>query len=205
MLGLPKSVEISKQLPKKAVFDRFKPKPDDRKLFDEQIHRMSIVAEISPQTVAIKASADVTAVYIVLVTLKTPECDKKNIALLQRLIDQRMLFMLAYGDAARLAAYRADTVLMSESKPLAEWTLPLTGLDLGAVWENIIAQIGGIDLTGGKNLDATIAENARREKLRKEIEKLEKRAQNEVQPRKKFDLYRQLQEKMRELEDKTNG
>ena len=108
MLGLPKSTEISKQLPKKAIFDRFKPKPNERKLFDEQINRMSIVAEISPQTVAIKASADARAVYVVLVTLKTPECDKKNIALLSRLIDQRMLFVLTYGDTVRLAAYRAD-------------------------------------------------------------------------------------------------
>lgn len=61
MLGLPKSTEISKQLPKKAIFDRFKPSPADRKLFDEQINRMAIIAEISPQTVAIKAGAEVAA------------------------------------------------------------------------------------------------------------------------------------------------
>ena len=35
MLGLPRSTEISKQLPKKAIFDRFKPSAADRKLFDE--------------------------------------------------------------------------------------------------------------------------------------------------------------------------
>lgn len=192
MLGLPKSTEISKQLPKKAIFDRFKPKPNERKLFDEQINRMSIVAEISPQTVAIKASADARAVYVVLVTLKTPECDKKNIALLSRLIDQRMLFVLTYGDTARLAAYRADTVLMSESKPLTELTLPLSGLDLEAVWENAIAQIGGIDLSGGKDLDAAIAESARREKLTKQIASLEAKAMKERQPRKKWEIAEEI-------------
>ncbi len=192
MLGLPKSTEISKQLPKKAIFDRFKPKPNERKLFDEQINRMSIVAEISPQTVAIKASADARAVYVVLVTLKTPECDKKNIALLSRLIDQRMLFVLTYGDTVRLAAYRADTVLMSESKPLTELTLPLSGLDLEAVWENAIAQIGGIDLSGGKDLDAAIAESARREKLTKQIASLEAKAMKERQPRKKWEIAEEI-------------
>lgn len=192
MLGLPKSTEISKQLPKKAIFDRFKPKPNERKLFDEQINRMSIVTEISPQTVAIKASADARAVYVVLVTLKTPECDKKNIALLSRLIDQRMLFVLTYGDTARLAAYRADTVLMSESKPLTELTLPLSGLDLEAVWENAIAQIGGIDLSGGKDLDAAIAESARREKLTKQIASLEAKAMKERQPRKKWEIAEEI-------------
>ena len=192
MLGLPKSTEISKQLPKKAIFDRFKPSPADRKLFDEQINRMAIVAEISPQTVAIKASEDVSAVYVIQVTLKTPECDKKNIALLSKLIDQRMLFVLVYGDDAQLAAYRADKVILSEKKPLAEWTLPLTGLDLGAAWENIIAQIGGIDLAGGHDLDATIAENARREKLTKQIAVLESKAMKERQPRKKWEIAEEI-------------
>ena len=192
MLGLPRSTEISKQLPKKAIFDRFKPKPNERKLFDEQINRMSIVAEISPQTVAIKASADARAVYVVLVTLKTPECDKKNIALLSRLIDQRMLFVLTYGDTVRLAAYRADTVLMSESKPLTELTLPLSGLDLEAVWENAIAQIGGIDLSGGKDLDAAIAESARCDKLTKQIASLEAKAMKERQPRKKWEIAEEI-------------
>lgn len=192
MLGLPKSTEISKQLPKKAIFDRFKLSPADRKLFDEQINRMAIIAEISPQTVAIQASADVSAVYVIQVTLKTPECDKKNTALLSRLIDQRMLFVLAYGDAARLAAYRADKVLMSESKPLAEWALLLTGLDIGAVWENIIAQIGCIDLAGGKGLDAIIRENDRREKLKKQLAALEKKAMTERQPRRKWEIAEEI-------------
>jgi len=192
MLGLPKSTEISKQLPKKAIFDRFKPSPADRKLFDEQINRMAIVAEISPQTVAIKAGAEVAAVYVILVTLKTPTCDAKNIALLSKLIAQHMLFVLAYGDDAQLAVYRADKVILSEKKSLAEWTLPLTGLDLSAVWENIIAQIGGIDLTGGRDLDATIAENTRREKLTKQIAALESKAMKERQPRKKWEIAEEI-------------
>jgi len=192
MLGLPKATELSKALPKKAIFDRFKPPLADRKLFDEQINRMSIVAEISPQTVAIKANADVSAVYVVLVALKTAECDKKNIALLSKLIDQRMLFALQSGDTVRLAVYRADKVLMSESKPLADWKLNLNGLDLEAVWENAIAQIGGIDITGGKDLDATIAENDRREKLEKQIAVLEKKAMSEQQPRRKWELAEEI-------------
>lgn len=116
MLGLPKSTEIFKALPKKAIFERFSPSPSDRRLFDEQINRLSIVAEISPQTVAIKAGANVTAVYVVLVTLKTVACAPKNIALLSKLISQRMLFVLQFGDRAKLAVYRAEKVLMSDAR-----------------------------------------------------------------------------------------
>lgn len=204
MLGLPKATELAKALPKKAIFDRFKPSPTDRKLFDEQINRMSIVHEISPQTVAIKESADVSAVYVVLVALKTTECDKKNITLLSKLIDQRMLFVLQSGDTARLAVYRAEKVLMSESKPLADWKLSLSGLDLEAVWENIIAQIGGIDLTGGKDLDTTIAENDRREKLQKLITALEKKAMTERQPRRKWEFAEEIRRLKLELGGESN-
>jgi hypothetical protein len=205
MLGLPKPTEISKQLPKKAIFDRFKLSPTDRRLFDEQINRMSIITEISPQTVAIKATGDVSAVYVVLVMLKTSECDKKNIALLSKLIDQRMLFVLQSGETAQLAVYRADKVLMSEGKPLADWRINLSGLDLEAVWENIIATIGGIDLAGGKALDATITENDRREKLQKQIDALEMKAMNERQPRKKCELASEIKKLKIELEEHPNG
>lgn len=204
MLGLPKATELAKALPKKAIFDRFKPSPTDRKLFDDQINRLSIVAEISPQTVAIKACADVSAVYVVLVTLKTAECDKKNIALLSKLIDQRMLFVLQFGDTARLAVYRAEKVLVSESKPLSEWKLSLSGLDLKAIWENVIAQIGGIDMTGGADLNATIAENDRQEKLQKQITALEKKAMTERQPRRKWEFAEEVRRLKIELGGRSN-
>ena len=68
----------------------------------------------------------------------------------------------------------------------------MSGLDLEAVWENIIAQIGGIDLTGGKDLDTTIAENDRQEKLQKQINALEKKAMTERQPRRKWELAEEI-------------
>ena len=205
MFGLPKTTEINKPLPKKAVFDKFKPKPDDRRLFDEQISRMAIAVEISPQTISVAPNADVSAIYVILVTLKTPECDKKNIALLSKLIDQRMVFALQYEDTVRLAIYRSERVLTSDSKPVAEWKLNLSGLDLGAIWENIIAQIAGINLAGGKDLDETLAANERRDKLTKQIVALEKIALNERQPRRKWEYTREIKKLKQELEELSNG
>ena len=212
MLGLPKTTELAKPLPKKAVFEMFKPSAADRKLFDEQIRRMAIVAEISPQTLAVSASEEVAAIYVVLVSLKASECDKKNIALLSKLIDQRILFVLQHGENARLAAYRPlaghagfGKVFMSGVKPIGEWVLPLTGLDLQGIWENVIAQIGSIDLSGGKDLDATIIENECRDKLASKIESLEKRAMGEKQPRRKWELVEEIRKLKIELENTQNG
>ena len=201
MLGLPKSTEMSKALPKKAVFDMFKPSAADRNLFDEQISRMSIVSELSPQTLAVVANEEVSAIYVVLVTLKTPECDKKNIALLSKLIDQRILFVLQYGDDARLAAYRIGKVIVSDIKPLKDWTLSLTGLDLAGIWENAIAQIGDIDISGGKELDVVITKNEQRDKLLKKIATLENKTAKEKQPRRKWEFAEELRKLKTELGD----
>ena len=205
MLGLPKATELARPLPKKAVFDMFKPSMADRKLFDEQINRMAIVAEISPQTLAVAESEEVSAVYVVHVALKVPECDKKNVTLLSKLIDQRMIFVLQHGENARLAVYRAGKALVSDSKPLNEWVLPLTGLNLEGIWENIIAQIGGIDISGGKDLDTTILESDRRDRLAQKIEAIEKKAMIEKQPRRKWELAEEVWKLKTELEDNHNG
>lgn len=205
MFGLPKSTEMNKPLPKKALFDKFKLKPADRRLFDEQINRMAIVAEISPQTVSVAADANVASVFVILVLLKVPECDKKNIALLSKLIDQRIVFALQYEDSVRFAVYRAGRVLISANKPLEAWKLSLSGLNLEAVWENIIAEIGGIDLADGKDLDEAIATSERRDTLTRQIAALEQKAMNEQQPRRKWEDVEEAKRLRAELEELKNG
>jgi hypothetical protein len=133
MFGLPKSTEISKQPPKKTLFDRFKPKLVDRRLFEDQISRMLIVGEISPLTVAIKAREDVTSIYIVLLILKTMECDKKNIVVLSKLINQHMVFAMQFADSVRLAVYKSGMVLTDDKKLVTESSIVLNGLDLEAI------------------------------------------------------------------------
>jgi hypothetical protein len=51
----------------------------------------------------------------------------------------------------------------------------------------MIAQIGGIDLTGGKDLGETIATNEHCNKLMKQIATLDKKTMNERQPRRKWE------------------
>lgn len=199
MFGLPKSTEINKQLPKKAIFEKFKPNVADRKLFDEQINRLSIVAEISPQTVSIAADEEVAAIYIILVLMKTADCDKKNIILLSKLINQHMLFALRYEDTVKFAAYRADRVVMSDSRSTDDWDLKLKGLSLKSTWDALIADISGLKPADGKSLDEMIFQNENIKKLEKKIAILEKKAMNERQPRRKWDLAQEIKQLKEQL------
>ena len=188
MLGLPKATEMSRPLPKKAIFDKFKPPPADRQRFDGEIRRLAIVHEVSPTTTNIAAGESVAAFYVVLVSLKSADCDKKNLLLLAKLIDQKMLFVLEHEGMARLAVCRAGKVIQSDSKQLDGWDIRLTGLNLEAVWENIITQTGGVEIAEGKTLDEQLAADEERGKLLKKIERLEKQARSEKQPRRKWEL-----------------
>ena len=199
MFGLPKTTEINKQLPKKAIFEKFKPNAADRKLFDEQINRLSIVAEISPQTVSIAADEEVVAIYIILVLMKTANCDKKNIILLSKLINQNMLFALQYEDAVKFAAYRADRVIMSDNRSMDDWELKLKGLNLRSTWDALIADISGLEPADGKSLDEMIIQNENIKRLEKKIAILEKKAMIERQPRRKWDLAQEIKQLKEQL------
>ena len=198
-VALSKSTELNRFIPKKAIYDKFKPTTAERKLFDDQINKITIVGEISNKTVNISQGEKVNAIYILLITMKTKECDKKNIALLSKLIDQKMLFALKYENEVQFATYRAGRVLISDIKPLDSSELKLNGLDLDSIWDNLIATIMGINLTKGKVLDESIIENEEKEKLMKQIAVLEKKAMNERQPRRKWELADELNKLKKQL------
>jgi hypothetical protein len=199
MIGLPKATEMNRPLPKKVIFDRFKPSPADRQRFDAEIRRLAIAHELSPATTNIAAGESVGAFYVVLVSLRDAECDKKNLLLLAKLIDQNMLFALEHEGMARLAVCRAGKVVQSEWKPLDEWDIRLTGLNFEAVWENIITQIGGVEIAEGKTLDQQLAVDEERNKLFKKVEVLEKQARCEKQPRRKWELVEEVKKLRKEM------
>jgi hypothetical protein len=192
MLGLPKSTSLSREIPKAALFTKLKPTAAERTLLDSQIDSLTIVAEISSQTLNLIATPEISAIYLVAIALNSPQCAPKNIAILSKLIDQNMLFVLQYQESAQLAVYYADKVLLSEQKHVDTWDLKLKGYDLGTVWENLIAQVIGFERIDHKGLYQIIAEHEQHKKLLKQISTLEKKAWSEKQPRRKWEYDQEL-------------
>jgi hypothetical protein len=103
-----------------------------------------------------------------------------------------------------LAVYRAGRVIQSEWKPLNEWGVKLTGLNLNMAWENIISQICGLEIADGSTLDEQIIAAKERAKLLQRIERLEKQARSEKQPRRKWELVEELK-RLKEGMEVKNG
>lgn len=191
MLGLPKSTEMSKQLPKKAIYAKFQMNTAAKEKIDADISRITIVNEITPDKVNLPAGEDVKSFFILLVSLKKKDYDEKNIATLSKLIPQNILFILECDGESRLAIYHTK-VMQTEWKSSEEQQIELRGLNLDTVWENIVVDVSGMNIEQGNSLDEQIVIDEKRQKLENEIAKLEKQARTEKQPKKKFELVQRI-------------
>lgn len=134
-----------------------------------------------------------------LVSLKKKEYDKKTIATLSKLIPQNILFVLEYENESRLAIYHTK-VMQTEWKPTENQRIELQGLNLDTVWENIVKSLECGVWNEELSLDENIALHNKQEQLKKQIEKLEKQARAERQPKKKFELVQRIRELKKEWE-----
>lgn len=187
MLGLPKATELSKQLPKNAIYAKFQMNTAEKAKIDADILRITIVNEVSADKVHIAAGEQVKFFFVLLVALKKKDFNDKTITTISKLIPQNMLLVLECGDEAKLATYHTK-LMQTEWKQKEELSIELKGLNMDAVWENIIVQIGGITVEQGNTLDEQIAVDEQRRKIQKEIDRLTKAARNEKQPKKRFEL-----------------
>lgn len=198
MLDLPKATEMSKQLPKKAIYAKFQMNTAAKEKIDADISRITIVGEIEPNKVNIPAGDEVKNFFVLLVSLKRKEFDEKTIAMLSKLIPQNILFVLEYGNESKLAIYHTK-IMQTDWKPTEEQRIELQGLNLDKVWENIIKSLECGVWKEELSLDENIALHEQQEKLQRQIIKLEKQARAEKQPKKKFELAGKLKELKKEL------
>lgn len=199
MLGLPKATELSKQLPKNAIYAKFQMNTAEKAKIDADISRITIVNEVTAAKIHIADGELVKSFFVLLVALKRKDFEDKTIISISKLIPQNMLLVLQFDGEAKLATYHTK-LMQTEWKPKVDLSIELKGLNMDAVWENIIVQIGGITIAQGNTLDEQIAVDEQKAKLEKEILRLEKLARAEKQPKKKFELARKINKLKQELE-----
>lgn len=200
MLGLPKSTELNQPLPKTAIFARFQMNAAEKAKIDADISRIMIVNEVSAAKLNLAPGETVQTFFVLQVQLKQKEFSEKTLITLSKLIPQNMVLLLEYEGQAKLAVYHTTLLQTPWCDPSA-LDISLKGLTMDAVWENVVIQIGGIQMQSGNTLEQQIALDEQRAKLEKEIARLEKLARAEKQPKKKFELVQRLNKMMRRLDE----
>lgn len=199
MLGLPKSTEVKHQLPKSRIFTTLQFSNAEQELFNADISRMDIVHEISSATLAVEETETVHSIFVVQVLLKKLDYNPTNIVRLSKLIDQNMVFLLRLEGKACLAVYLTK-LLTSPFQPINELQLNLNGLNLEQIWQNIVLQIGNIQLVKNRTIEEQIHINDEMRRLERQIETLTAKVWNEKQPHKKYQMNIELQKLRAELQ-----
>ncbi|PDP68592.1 DUF4391 domain-containing protein [Prevotella intermedia] len=199
MYALPNNTLLSKQIPKKAIFEKFALTAAQRQRIDADIARIDIIARLAQDTLpAIAVGKEVKEVYVLSVSLKTKDYHPDSIKLLARLIPQRMLFVLCYEHQAQLAIIHEGLHTISW-RAKDEVFIPLSGLNFDAVWEQLVATIGNISLNNEQTLGERIQKKQEQERLLKEIEQLERKMDKEKSLGKQMQLRSQVNELRKRL------
>lgn len=200
--GLPSSTEIRKPIHKKILYAKFPTElsGERRRQFDDDIGRIIITNEISSVSVNIKEGEQVKSIFVLQVELKNKAYNERNIVLISKLFGQHLLIVLKYVDEVQFATYQTR-LLHSEWMEADNACIKLLGLDLDAVWENLVTQISGIVVTDDHSLDEQIVIEQEKAKLLKQIEELDRKARKEMQAKKKFEMFQRLKEYQKKLQD----
>lgn len=205
MLGLPPATELRRIITKKRIFEHFgeEMNAERRKRFDGEIARITVVNEVSPASVNIPAGEAIHSFFVLLVQLKRKEFDRQNIAYVAKLFKQKILMVLEADGVQRLALWQTRLIMNDWSRPEA-LRIELGGLNLDQAWARIVTTMAGIKMDAQAPLDEQLEKSAQREKLTKKIDRLEKLAWTERQPKRKMALAERIKALKAELEDEKS-
>ena len=193
MLGLPPTTEVKRPLPKAQIFKRFDWTASQRECFDGDVSHLDFVNWIAPCTLpAISEGIEVNEIFVIEVSLKSRDFDQKSIVMLAKSIPQRVIYLLRFEDEAMLAVYHAK-LFTTPWNSIDDVILPLSGLTLDAVWENIVSSIGDFTVEQNKSLTEQIKIDEERAKLERQIAALKRQMNATKQPRRKRELFVELQ------------
>lgn len=195
MLGLPQTTEVKRSLPKAQLYRQFDWKPAWRDAFDAEVSRLDFVNWIAPKSLpAIAAGAEVKEIFVVEVALKQPTISNDNLLRLVKSIPQRIVWALTFENKVQLAVWH-EHLFVSQWQFLIPNSslLTLQGLDLDAAWQNIICTLGEFTVESGKSLNEQIKINEEQARLQAQIDRLDRQMRAERQPRRKNELFKQIQ------------
>lgn len=215
MLGLPKSTESNRRIPKQKFYENLTISPALKRVFVEQIRVIWWRNKIAPATTNLAAGETVTEIQVFEVCLSTPQMDESVLQQIDKGIPYHILFLLEYKSkyqawtAYKEAAGNGTNAFKVGSYYHTDWMeesalpLKLDGLNTDKVYENFVRQIAGETLASGasETLKESVERDARRQKLQKQIAALQVKVRRERQLNKQVELNGQLKMLKRKLEE----
>lgn len=215
MIGLPKTTEFNKRIPKQKFYENIDISPALKKIFVEQVKIIYWRNKIAASTTNLATGTDVTELEVFEVRLNSPVLDDSLLRQIDKEIPYHILFLLeydgkyqawtAYKEAAVTGAnaFKVGTYYHTDWLPEDELPLKVEGLSVDKVYENFVRQIAGDALRSeeGKteSLKGSVERDNRRQELEKQIAALQTKVRKEKQLNKQVQLNVELKKLKKEL------
>lgn len=213
MLGLPKSTEFNKRIPKQKFYDNMSVTPALKRIFIDQIKVIYWRNKIAATTMNLAAGETVTEVEVFEVRLAAPQLDVSVLRQIDKEIPYHIIFLLeydgkyqawtAYKEKAGSGnnAFKVGTYYHTNWLPEAEMPLKIDGLNIDKVYENFVRQIAGevLHTERQESLKESVERDERRQQLEKQISKLATKVRKEKQLNKQIKMNAELKLLKQEL------
>ena len=215
MIGLPKTTEFNKRIPKQKFYENMDISPALKKIFVEQVRIIYWKNKIAASTTNLAAGTDVTELEVFEVRLSSPVLDDSLLRQIDKEIPYHILFLLEYqgkyqawigykeAAASGNKAFKVNGYYHTEWLTEDELPLKLEGLNVDAVYENFVRQIAGDKLkteAAGESLKESVARDEQKQALQKQIATLQAKIRKEKQLNKQMQMNTALKKLRKELE-----
>lgn len=217
MLGLPKTTEFNRRIPKQKFYENLSVTAALKRTFIDQIKAVYWRNKIAASTTNLAAGETVTEIEVIEIQLTAPLLDESVLKLIDREIPYHILFLLEYegkfqawtaykeSAASGNGAFKVGTYYHTDWHPEQELPLKMDGLNTDTVYENFVRQIAGDALRpeSAESLKESVERDARRKELQKRIAALQAKIHNEKQLNKQVRLNTELKKLIKKLEEIT--
>lgn len=214
MIGLPKSTEFNRRIPKQKFYENLTVSPTLKRIFVDQIKVIYWRNKIAATTMNLAAGEVVTEIEIFEVKLNEPKLDETVLRQIDKEIPYHIVFLLeyeekyqawtAYKEAAVSGnnAFKVGTYYHTDWLEETDLPLKIDGLNVDKVYENYVRQIAGDALQDEKqeSLKDSVERDNRRQELKKQITALQQKVRKEKQLNKQVQLNTELKRLKKELE-----
>ena len=215
MIGLPKTTEFNKRIPKQKFYENMDISPALKKVFVEQVRIIYWKNKIAASTTNLAAGNDVNELEVFEVRLSSPVLDDSLLRQIDKEIPYHILLLLEYegkyqawigykeAAASGNNAFKVNGYYHTEWLTENELPLKLEGLNVDAVYENFVRQIAGDKLkteTSGESLKESVARDEQKQALQKQIATLQAKIRKEKQLNKQIQMNTELKKLKKELE-----
>ena len=216
MLGLPKSTEFNKRIPKQKFYENMDISPALRKVFVEQVKTIYWRNKIAATTTNLAAGVAVTELEVFEIRLNSQMLDDGLLRQIDREIPYHILFLLeyqgkyqawiGYKEAATSGnkAFKVNGYYHTDWLEEEELPLKLEGLNVDKVYENFVRQIAEDKLqaeNAEESLKDSVARDEQRQALQKQIDTLKVKIRKEKQLNKQMQMNAELKKLRKELEE----